>query len=152
MNFFKSSRFPKAEPLAGFLRAEPLNLQFFKCLNALRIKANYTPKAEYGFGDFCIPCLRVSPLKILTRALPSTRKPLKRLDLNFMVFLRLSLSYFFGEYLFQKFSYSSVAAFTSAYNIHRAYNAFHSIARTSRTAAFLHTFKVVVVISYVCRL
>ena len=31
-------------------------------------------------------CLRVSPLNILTRALPSTRKPLKRLDLNFTAF------------------------------------------------------------------
>ena len=39
----------------------------------------------YGIMILIIVCLRASPLKILTRALPSTRKPLKRLDLNFMV-------------------------------------------------------------------
>ena len=47
----------------------------------------------YGIMILIIVCLRASPLKILTRALPSTRKPLKRLDLNFMVFVRHS---FFG--------------------------------------------------------
>ena len=58
----------------------------------------------YGIMILIIVCLRASPLKILTRALPSTRKPLKRLDLNFMVCVTLSLYVVSRETLKKYFS------------------------------------------------